>query len=136
MTTFWDYYQKKIQPQVMLADVFFRTEQEPYDLQKVAKQFCLPEDLIKQCDTKSVSKIECVILLKNSKNLSLEHCLPDSWSLVFQSITHLHKFHTYTIWILHWWSRRHNKQDCSTVSERLLPFLFSAVDISQTQYRL
>lgn len=135
MTTFWDYYQKKIQPQVMLADVFFRTEQEPYDLQKVAKQFCLPEDLIKQCDTKSVSKIECVILLKNSKTFfgtllarQLESGFPEYYTPA--QISYIYDLDIALV------EQAAQQTGLFRCSERLLPFLFSAVDISQTQYRL
>ncbi len=135
MTTFWDYYQKKIQPQVMLADVFFRTEQEPYDLQKVAKQFCLPEDLIKQCDTKSVSKIECVTLLKNSKTFfgtllarQLKSGFPEYYTPA--QISYIYDLDIALV------EQAAQQTGLFRCSERLLPFLFSAVDISQTQYRL
>ncbi len=135
MKTFWDYYEKKIQPQVMLADIFFRTEQEPYDLQKAAKQFCLPEDLTKQCDKKSLSKIECMTLLKNSKTIlgkllarQLASGFPEYYTTA--QISYIYDL---DIALVEQAAKQTGLFHCS---ERLLPYLFSAIDISQTQYQI
>ena len=135
MMTFWDYYKKKIQPQVMVADVFFRTEQEPYDLQKVAKQFSLSEDLTKQYDKKSLSKTECMQLLKNNNTFfgkllsrQLQSGFPEYYTMA--QISYIYDLDIELV------EQAAKQTGLFRCSERLLPFLFSAVDLSQTQYQL
>lgn len=133
--TFWDYYQKKIQPQVIQADIFFRTEQEPYDLQKVVKQFALSKEILKQYDKKTLTKTECIQLLKNHDTCfgkllarQLQSGFPAYYTMA--QISYIYDLDIQLV------EQAAEQTGLFRCSERLLPLLFSAVNLSQTQYRL
>ena len=139
MATFLDYYRKKIQPRVMAADLFLKTEQEPYALHQAldilqmsqaAAQHTLQQEI-----HGSLTKAQFIRLLCDGKTAfcrmfasELRCGLPAYYTPA--QISYIYDLDVALV------EQAAAQTGLVICTRRLLPLVFSAIDLSQTQYRL
>ena len=139
METFLNYYQKTIQQQIAAADVFLRTEPQPFPLKKAAKILHISVEeatrILQKNGNKAIDKDDFLHLMQQGSTpfcrmfrRELESGLPKAYTA--EQISFIYDLDISVVLCAM------ERIGFSKVQEPLLPLLFDAIPLSDTQYRL
>ncbi len=131
MATFFDYYKKQIRPRIEQADVFLKTASEPYPAEQIASVFGLCNTNLQPLWTKE----QLICQLQNSSEglwqmfqKELRCGLPCVYTA--DQISYIYDI---ALEVVEQAAERTGLTHCP---KSLLPLLFDAIELNQTQYSL
>lgn len=139
MATFLEYYEREIMSRLMMADLILKTEQEPYDVAQML--FCLQmtktqaEELLEMPLGKGMTQSQVLLLLQKGHSVlcrmfqrELRCGLPQAYTPA--QISYIYDLELEQV------EQAAARTGLVSCPVKGLPVLFSAIDLSQTQYRL
>lgn len=139
MATFLEYYEREIMSRLMMADLMLKTQQEPYD--PVQTLFCLQmtqtqaEELLETPLQAGITQAQMLSLLQKGHSVlcrmfqrELRCGLPSVYTPA--QISYIYDLELEQV------EQAATKTGLVFCKGKQLPMLFSAIDLSQTQYRL
>lgn len=139
METFLNYYQKTIQQQIADADVFLRTEPQPFPLKKAAGVLHMPVEeatgILQKNRNKAISRDDFLHLMQKGSSpfcrmfrRELESGLPTIYTA--EQVSFIYDLDISVVLCAM------EQTGLSQIAEPLLPLLFDAIPLSDTQYQL
>lgn len=139
METFLNYYEKMIQPQIAAADIFLRTEPQPYPLHKAAEVLQMPlaeaAAVLQKEQSQAISKMDFLRLMQKGASpfcrmfrRELASGLPTVYTP--EQISFIYDLDIAVV------TDAMVRTGFSKVPELLLPLLFGAILLKDTQYQI
>ena len=135
MTTFYDYYCNRIQPCIEALDLFLKTQSEPYTSQQMLRMLpFLQQEL--SCKSKQLwNREQFLLLLQQGQSEFCRMFRRELQSGLPQCYTPAQISYIYDL-DLELVEQAAAQTGLQTCPRALLPLLFGAIELSQTQYQI